>query len=178
MDRSTWSLSPTKREKAWMYLKEHGTTTTRELVDAVGIGQSAAQKLMKELYEEGIVTREKRGRSYLYELPEVPSRRPAVVESVASWRQQAWNALRVHRKLTVPTAMASMSDDVSITFNTAAKYFRLMEKAGVILKRGRAGKKGQPRSHTIYALHPAHDRPDHYPDHKLRDMAEEASDNG
>lgn len=162
-----------------MYLKEHGSATTRELVDAVGIGQSAAQKLLKGLYEDDVLTRSKRGRVYEYELTEERSARPPlVVERVASWRQQAWNALRVHRKLTVPTALASMSDDVSITFNTAAKYFRLMEKAGVILKRGRAGKKGQPRSHMIYALHPAHDRPDHYPDHKLRDMAEEASDDG
>ena len=171
-----WSLSKTKREKAWMYVKEHGTATTRELVEETEIGMSAAQKLLKELYEEGVLTRSKRGRAYQYELPEEPSTQPPLVaEPVRSWRQQAWNALRVQRKLTVPTAMTSFSDDISIKEDTVSRYFRLMERAGVVLKRGRAGKPGQPLSHTIYAIHPAHDRPTHYPDHTLRQMAQEAS---
>ena len=168
----------TDREKAWIYIQRHERVTVRDIVDDLGIHRSSAEKVLNGLKRDGYAQSAGRDSYWMvYELVDTPEDTPGYISrQVPAWRQQAWNALRVARTITAPEARRTMSDNVDIALATVSRYFRRMEKAGVVLKRGRRGKRGQPMSHIIYAIHPRHDRPTAYSTKELREMAQEGAD--
>ena len=164
----------TDREKAWIYIQKHKRVTVKDIVDDLDIHRASAEKVLSGLKRDGYARSVGRDSYWMvYELVEMPEQTPKYISrQVPAWRQQCWNALRIGGAVTAPEAERTMSDDVEVASATISRYFRRMEKAGVVLRRGRRGKRGQPQSHIVYALHPAHDRPKAYSTKELREMAQ------
>lgn len=165
----------TDREKAWIYIQKHERVTVRDVVEALDIHRATVEKVLTGLKNDGYATSVGRDSYWMvYQLEEIPEETPNYISrTVPAWRQQVWNALRIGRTVTAPEAERTMSPEVDIASATISRYFRRMEKAGVVLRRGRNGKRGQPQSHIVYALNPKHDRPTAYSTKELRRMAQE-----
>jgi predicted transcriptional regulator len=189
MQRSTKRRlrSQTDREKAWIEIQKHDTFTATTLMDETGISKSNAQSLIQDLRQAGLVERVgttspegKRGEWGVYALTRRPDSWPdAVGTRSPAWRQQVWNTLRFKGGATVPEMRTTFSDDIDVTRDTVYRYLRELERAGVVLRRGRRGTEGQKGSHIIYAIHPACERPKAYSKSELESIREsgEQSDN-
>lgn len=160
----------TDREKAWAYIRTQTRVTVPSVVEHSPISMPNAQSLIQDLKREGLLTRigeeAPNGATAswaIYHVAEDPPRLPSVVGSQSpAWRQQVWNALRIQRTCTVPDAMRMFSDDVDVAEDTVYRYVRKLEKAGIVLRRGRLGMSGQKGSYVEYAIHPRHERPNAY----------------
>jgi len=168
----------TDREHAWVEIQKRSRFTVDELTEATPIGRANAEDLVQDLRQAGLIERVGRqrlngqeGSFAVYELNEAPSGVPTAVGSRSpAWRQQVWNTLRIKREVTVPEVRVSFSDDVEVTRDTVYRYLRRLEKAGVVIRKGRQGSSGQKGSHIRYALHPKHERPNAHSKTELEQM--------
>lgn len=165
--KKTAGRGETAREKAWAYIRKTRRVTVPDLMENTGISQSNAQSLIQDLKQADLLTRDGRqapngaNESWgIYRVTDDPPKVPAaVVVQSPAWRQQAWNALRIHRTCSVPDMMRTFSDDVDIAEDTVYRYVRKLERVGILLRRGRSGKSGQKGSYVHYTIHPSHERP-------------------
>ena len=181
----TMNTDITDSERVWNAIREAGTFTVGDVLEALDPAPTKVmiQSLIQDLRQHDMVTRVGRvgtngtaGSWAVYRLVESPPRLPAcVVVQSPAWRQQAWNAIRIQRSCTVPDMMRTFSDDVDVSYDTVYRYVRTLERAGVVLRRGRSGTPGQKGSHIVYALHPRHERPRAYTPEELAALADGTS---
>ena len=149
----------TAQERAWVFICNGDTFTTRDVVREGGMSYNSAQGWVKRLADAGLVRqtgrREGRGQAKRYTLcshanvgraavpPEVSKRRK-------DWKQEAWTAMRIKRRFTVAAILVTLATEVQR--DTVYRYCRTLEQNGYLSASGRVCEYGGPMSHKIYEL--------------------------
>lgn len=150
----------TAREKAWLFIRDKRQFTLEEMVTACEIKMDNGQRMLRQLVLNGYLSTKREGlkgsQGYVirYTLINEPggtctpwARRAA--ERVP-WQQEAWNAMRIRRRFTIPQLLISMPE--SVKYDLVYRWVLRLEERTLVTRVGRSRVNGANGSFIVYVL--------------------------